>query len=202
MLRHGETEWNRQGRFQGLLDSDLTDRGRAQAVAMGAMLRSLGVSGASHAARTSPQGRARVTAQLALAGTGLSAQDDPRLVEIGMGDWTGLCRLEIDARWPGPAGEALFDFYARCPGGETLEAVAARAASVLADLDRPTVIVTHGITLRMLCALALGRPPAEGGLLLMRQGTVLRIAGGELSVMDPSGLPASVLNGNSRGPGG
>ena len=155
LLRHGQTEWNREGRFQGARDSRLTDLGRAQAMAMGSVLRDLGVGPGSHRALTSPQGRARATASLALQALNLEARDDPRLVEIGMGDWTGLTREEIDRRWPGPPGEPLLDFYARCPAGESLGELARRAEGVLATLERPTIIVTHGITLRVLCALAL-----------------------------------------------
>jgi glucosyl-3-phosphoglycerate phosphatase len=201
LLRHGQTEWNREGRFQGARDSRLTDLGRAQAVAMGDVLRDLGVGPGSHAALTSPQGRARETARIALGPLGVEAGEDPRLVEIGMGDWTGLTRAEIDGRWPSATGEALFDFYGRCPGGETFADLAGRAAAVLAALDRPTVIVTHGITLRVLCALALGRPVQEGGRLPTRQGAVHRISGGRMEVL-AADLPEPALAANPIRTGG
>ena len=201
LLRHGQTEWNREGRFQGARDSRLTDLGRAQAMAMGSVLRDLGVGPGSHRALTSPQGRARATASLALQALNLEARDDPRLVEIGMGDWTGLTREEIDRRWPGPPGEPLLDFYARCPAGESLGELARRAEGVLAALERPTVIVTHGITLRVLCALALGLPPEEGGRLPTRQGAVHRIVAGRLEVLGAD-LPAAALAANPSRTGG
>jgi probable phosphoglycerate mutase len=122
-------------------------------------------------------------------------------VEIGMGDWTGLTRAEIDERWPGRPGEALFDFYGRCPGGESLAELARRASEVLSDLERPTVIVTHGITLRVLCALALDLAVEEGGRLPIRQGAVHRIRSGCLEVLE-AGLPESVLAANPNGKGG
>ena len=183
LLRHGQTEWNREGRFQGARDSRLTELGRAQALAMGNVLRRLGVGAESHRALTSPQGRARDTAKLALGPLGLGAGDDPRLVEIGMGDWTGLTRADIDERWPGPPDEPLFDFYCRCPGGETFTDLARRAEEVLAGLDRPTVIVTHGITLRVLCALALGRDLPEAEHLIVPQGSVARIEDGRVVLL-------------------
>ncbi len=190
LLRHGQTEWNRDGRFQGALDSPLTPEGRAQARAMGRALADLGVGPATHRARTSPQGRAAVTALLALAPLGLGATEDPRLAEIGMGDWTGLTRAEIAARWPGPEGEGFLAFYARCAGGEPLEAVAARARAALAALDGPAVVVTHGVTLRLLCAAAMGHGLAEAEGYALRQGCVVRLAGGRMEVLEP-GLPGA-----------
>jgi len=201
LLRHGQTEWNSEGRFQGARDSRLTRLGRAQAASMAAVLRDLGVAPGSHAALTSPQGRARETARLALDPLGIKAGEDRRLVEIGMGGWTGLTRAEIDGRWPGPPREELLDFYARCPGGEPLRDLAQRAGAVLARLERPTVIVTHGITLRVLCALALGLPAEEGGRLETRQGCVHRIVAGRMEVLAPA-LPAPELGDNPSRTGG
>lgn len=202
VLRHGETEWNRDGRFQGARDSPLTSRGRKQARELGRLLARLGVSPRSHAALVSPQGRALETAQIALGPLGIAAAEDPRLVEIGMGDWTGLKRAEIAARWPGPPGEGVLTFYARCPGGEALDAVAERAHAVLAGLEGPTVIVTHGITLRVLCALALGRglDAAEG--IAVPQGSLVRITGGQIAVIGPEALPQDAGDGSPRMTGG
>lgn len=187
ILRHGETEWNREGRFQGALDSALTGRGRAQAEALGRLLASLGVAPRSHGAITSPQGRARETARIALGPLGFEAAEDLRLAEIGMGIWSGLCHGEVASRWPGPEGEPILDFYARCPEGEGLASVAARAGAALSELDRPTVIVTHGITLRVLCALALGGDLSEAGRVVVPQGSVARVAGGRLDIVSPQG---------------
>lgn len=185
LLRHAETEWNREGRFQGALDSPLTEQGREQAAALGAVLSGLGVTPGTHAALTSPQGRARATARIALGPLGVPVGEDERLAEIGMGAWTGLRRAEIDARWPGPDAEPILDFYARCPDGEAVAAVASRAGAVLAGLDRPTIIVTHGITLRVLCALALGRDLTEAGAITIPQGSLARVAGHRFEVVSP-----------------
>ena len=186
LLRHGETAWNAEGRAQGdRLDSPLTGRGRAQATAMGGLLAGLGVGPGTHAALASPLGRARETAALALGPLGLRARPDARLREIGVGAWAGLTWAEIAARWPGVPGEALFDFYERCEGGEGIAAVAARAGAVLVDLRGPAVLVTHGITLRVLAALALGLAPEAGGEgPHLPQGTVLRLRAGRLQRHD------------------
>jgi len=154
ILRHGETLWNVEGRFQGALDSPLTPRGESQAISMGHALRSLGVAGFRWL--SSPAPRAVRTATLARGAP--PDATDPRLIEIGMGDWSGLTREEIDARWPGPEDEDMMTFYARIPNGESLPAVAARAAALLAALDGPTILVTHGLTSRILRGLILGLP--------------------------------------------
>lgn len=204
LLRHGETEWNREGRFQGARDSGLTDRGRAQAAALGSLLARRGVGPRTHDALTSPQGRARETARIALRPLGLDPLEEPRLAEIGMGAWTGLLRSEIDARWPGPGDEPTLAFYARCPEGEGLGAVAARAGAVLAGVKRPTVIVTHGITLRVLGALALGLGPAGAELIAVPQGCLARLAGGRLQVLAPGArdLPPLAAGGSPGTRGG
>lgn len=202
VLRHGETEWNRAGRFQGASDSALTERGRAQALALGRLLGMRGVSPRTHDALTSPQGRARETARIALGPLGFAPADDPRLAEIRIGAWTGLDRAEIAARWPGPPDEPVLAFYRRCPGGETLEEVAARVGGVLAGAARPLVIVTHGITLRVLCALALGGSVEDAEAVRVPQGCLARVAEGRLQVLGPEGLPPRAAAGSPGATGG
>jgi broad specificity phosphatase PhoE len=201
LLRHGQTEWNREGRFQGVRDSRLTELGRAQAAGMGALLRDLRVGPGTHQALTSPQGRARETTRIALGPLGVEVGEDERLVEIGMGAWTGLTRAEIDARWPGEPGEGLLAFYARCPEGEPLSDVARRAGALLDGLSRPTILVTHGITLRVLCALAQGLGAEEGEALETRQGCLHRIVAGRMEVLAPA-LPGPMLADNPTRTGG
>ncbi len=192
VMRHGETEWNVAGRFQGGLDSPLTARGRAQAVAMGRALTAQGLAG--HRWISSPLARATLTAELAR-GTPPD-MTDPRLAEIGMGDWAGLTRADIDTRWPGPPGEGLMDFYSRVVGGEPLQAVATRVAAFLATLDGPAVIVTHGITSRFLRGAMLGLPPDRLGDLPGGHGIVFRCSPGQVDVaVSVDRLPDSATGG-------
>jgi probable phosphoglycerate mutase len=179
LLRHGETVWNAAGRLQGALDSPLTPRGQAQARAMGRALASLGVSARSHRWISSPLGRAVQTAELARGAPpdGL----DARLAEIGMGDWAGLTLTDIDARWPGPPGEGLVDFYARVPGGESFASLTTRVRAALDDLRTPSVIVTHGITSRFLRGAVLGLPPAALGDLPGGHGVIFHCANGRVT---------------------
>jgi probable phosphoglycerate mutase len=177
VLRHGETEWNVAGRFQGGLDSALTPRGAAQANAMGQALARLGVT-TTHRWISSPAPRAIRTAELAR-GAPPDALD-PRLTEIGMGDWSGLTRTDIDTRWPGPPDEDLMSFYARVPGGEQLAAVARRITALLTALDGPAVLVTHGITSRFLRGAVLGLPPQSLGTLPGGHGVIFRCTHGRV----------------------
>lgn len=194
VMRHGETEWNRGGRMQGAFDSPLTMRGLWQARAMGALLAARGVtcSGAGSEWRlwSSPQGRCIETARIAF---GCAPSCDPRLSEIGMGDWAGLSRAEIAAGWPGPPDEHFLELYARIPDGESFAALGARVRDFLADLDGPAVIVTHGMTSRMLRAVALAVAPGDvpGG-----QGVVHHLARGRADVLYPDGPGRAGAAGN------
>jgi len=84
VLRRGGTEWNREGRWQGALDSDLTNTWLMQAVAIGESLGAFGVSPENHRGTDSPQGRTWETAELALVLLGITATviDDLREIEI------------------------------------------------------------------------------------------------------------------------
>ena len=182
ILRHGETEWNRAGRMQGALDSPLTDRGRAQAAAQRAILHRHGVLGGQggHAIITSPQGRALATARIIAQGTTAGRpRTDARLREIGMGRWTGRARADLAAIHPEffAAQAPPLGYYDHAPGGEGLGPLAARLRGFLSGLRGPAVIVTHGITSRVLRCLALGLPIADFGRLDGGQGVVYRISG-------------------------
>ncbi|KAA9008957.1 histidine phosphatase family protein [Histidinibacterium aquaticum] len=196
VIRHGETEWNRIGRWQGALDSPLTEKGRAQAHSMARALAALGIEGRTHALLHSPQGRAMATALPIAEACGLEPVPDERLREIGVGLWAGLTREEADARWPAPdPHEHFLDRYARAPEGEPFSALWARVTGLLASLDRPTVLVTHGITSRFLRTAALGLGidrlhEVPGG-----QGVIFRIREGRQEVIDPASLAPGVASG-------
>ena len=155
VIRHGQTEWNLAGRWQGDLDSPLTAQGIAQAKAVGAQLGRLGITPASHRFYTSPMGRARATAQLMTGGQAVVVED-ARLREISVGRWTGATRDEIRAQTDLHADTHFLDFYAAAPGGEPFAVMQDRCAAFLDALTGPSVIVTHGITSRFLRTLAMG----------------------------------------------
>jgi probable phosphoglycerate mutase len=184
VLRHGQTEWNRAGRMQGWADSPLTGEGRAQAVHQGLILQQLRVGDA--ALRVSPLGRAMATAKLALPDRPeADFVADARLKEIDVGDWQGRTRPEMVAERPELfAGTKMLDWYDHAPGGEGFAGLEARCRAFLADLTGPTVVVTHGITSRMLRALALGLVPPDIEAVPGGQGVVHVVEDGRAQVFE------------------
>jgi probable phosphoglycerate mutase len=122
LVRHGETHWNREGRFQGQIDIPLNERGRAQAAAAGTFL----AGETLNRAYTSSMARPRQTAEAILAHQPKPVQltSVDGLVEIAHGDWEGCLEEDIRRRWP----ELLFDWQTapervQMPGGETIQQV-------------------------------------------------------------------------------
>jgi probable phosphoglycerate mutase len=159
LVRHGETEWSRDGRHTGRSDIDLTDRGRRQAEATGQRL-----AGASWSlVLTSPLRRAFDTCRLA--GLGDRAAPDDDLMEWDYGEYEGLTTPEICARDP-----SWSLWREGCPGGEMPDDVGGRADRVLERLRAPSgdaVVFAHGHILRVLAARWVGEPAAFGARLML-----------------------------------
>ncbi len=183
VLRHGETEWNRAGRWQGDLDSPLTEVGRQQAQSMAAALSAAGVGADTHDLFASPLGRARTTAAFVSAAVGIDVIEDARLREISVGQWTGQRADDVMAEAALPEDAPLLSLYEHAPGGEGFEALWNRASGVLEALDRPAVLVTHGITSRFLRTIAMGWTMAELNELPGGQGVIYRVRDGEHTVL-------------------
>lgn len=178
ILRHGETEWNAAGRLQGRHDSPLTPRGRAQAQAQRDILRAEDLEGFT--AFSSPQGRAFQTAAIALEGQVENIHTDDRLSEIGLGEWAGEDRAALIAR---EAVADAFALYERAPDGEGFARLQTRCRAFLESLDTPAVIVTHGITSRMLRLILLGRDITDLAHLEGGQGVVFRLHDGNQTLL-------------------
>lgn len=183
ILRHGETEWNVEGRLQGHLDSALTETGLRQARAQGVILESCLPVGTSVAALSSPSGRAWETATVAVAGLGLEVVAEPDLREIDMGAWHGQLISELAARLPEDMTDDPHLWKFTAPGGERLEQMEARLSGLLDRLEGPTVMVTHGVTSRALRCLALGLPLERMGELPGGQGVVHHVKDGVARVI-------------------
>lgn len=148
LLRHGQTEWNRDRRLQGQGDSPLTSLGKAQARAMGQAARAALGAGVRPRLMASPLGRTLATADLVAFELGISAAPltDPRLMELHFGSWEGLTGPEtidtlthLEPHWR----------YFHSPDGERHEVIMARVRSWLeefADRPEPLVVVSHGLT--------------------------------------------------------
>ena len=158
LIRHGETAWNADGRFQGQQNTPLNDTGRRQAriVAQALADRRFDII------YTSDLARAAETAEIVAAYHRLPLIRDVRLREAFFGEWEGLAMPEISARWPGVLAAWRADsLRTRPPGGETLEQVQQRMIDFLADAlrqhpDGEICIVGHGGSLRAIVAYALG----------------------------------------------
>tara|TARA_R110000787_G_scaffold104370_3_gene211389 strand:+ start:611 stop:1186 length:576 start_codon:yes stop_codon:yes gene_type:complete len=175
ILRHGETEWNAQNRLQGRFDSALTAAGKAQAHTQHGILRTRDLTG--FMALTSPQGRAFHTASIALEGLVDGIETDGCLREIGVGDWAGRSRADLMALVPD--ARDTFDLYERAPGGEGVSALRSRCTDFLDGLNQPAVLVTHGITSRMIRLIVLGLPDAHLRDLPGGQGVVFHLEDGQ-----------------------
>ena len=173
ILRHGETTWNATGRLQGHFHADLTARGRAQAQAQRQILQSENLSGFQ--ALSSPQGRALETAEIAVAGLVKEILTDSALAEVGLGDWAGMSRGDLITQTGVRDG---FDLYDYAPGGEGLTALHARCTAFLNRLVRPSVLITHGITSRMLRLILTGRPISDLRCIAGGQGVVFHLKDG------------------------
>jgi broad specificity phosphatase PhoE len=122
LIRHGETEWNAEGRFQGQLDSPLTQRGCEQAAQVGQLLARAMARRNGVPMHVSPLGRARATAKIVRQYADCATSVlEPRIEEVTTGSWDGLSHMDIDAGWPGLLnGSSAFDWYFRAPDGEFL----------------------------------------------------------------------------------
>lgn len=147
-LRHGETDWNVEGRLQGQRDIPLNDKGRGQARRNGEALKARLGDPAAWDFVASPLGRARETMEIARRAMGLDPlayRLDDRLKEIAFGEWEGYTGDDIERLHPELAAARRADKWAFLPpGGESYRILSDRVAAWLAGLDRPTVAVAHG----------------------------------------------------------
>ena len=188
-IRHGETAWNAEGRFQGSQDIPLNELGRKQAVASGEILaRVLARDGRGPASLpyvASPLGRARTTMELLrgvlqLPATGYSVDD--RLREIGYGQWEGLTLPEMALNDPATfAARNIDKWVIAAPSGESYVSVTLRMRQWFDSLAGDTVTVAHGGTMRALMV-ALGvAPPLQAADTPIGQGVVYVFRDGALT---------------------
>ena len=170
-LRHGETEWNRERRIQGQLESVLTEKGVAHAHTQARLIKPILDAGLQ--CFVSPLKRAMQTAEIALHGHDMTV--DERLMEIHVGDWQGELRDNIVGNKTLP----ILDLYASAPNGEGFDRFEARIKSFLDDLAGPSVIVAHGMWGQVMRGLIQGRPRAEMSGLSNHQGCIYVLENGQ-----------------------
>jgi probable phosphoglycerate mutase len=196
LVRHGRTEFNAEGRFQGHCDSPLTPLGVQQAEGYGQLLKGLIADPAAWTLVASPLGRAVQTAEIIAAALGLPMgfPRDPRLAEIGMGSWDGLTGEEIEMVSPGVLkGSSRYDFFFRAPDGEGYAAFAARLGDWLDEAvqdGRPRIVVSHGVAGRVLRGLYARMDPDAALKLDAPQDALFRLSQGQIERIDCAAAPA------------
>jgi len=158
-VRHGETDWNAERRYQGQRDIPLNDTGRAQARRNGASLACLMPALASFDFVASPLGRAVETMQIVRQELGLERDvftRDDRLRELSYGAWEGRLASDLAAEDPGYARRHLDPLGFRPPDGESYADLMRRTGAWLDEVQRDTVVVSHGGVSRALRAEILG----------------------------------------------
>ena len=131
IVRHGQTDWNVEGRYQGQADRPLNAVGLAQAQQAAEQLRRRDFA----AIYSSDLQRARVTAEIIAGQLGLPVQVDRRLREVNQGEWEGLLTADIEQRYAEEWAERRADrLHAAPPGGESLAQVAARVLEGVSDI--------------------------------------------------------------------
>jgi broad specificity phosphatase PhoE len=149
LARHGETDWNREGRWQGWADPPLNEAGREQARELAEQLRSMPFD----AVYSSDLRRAHETAEIVAAPHEVPVITDRGLREIDVGSWSGLTRAEIEERFPDGSR----------PDGETREQHLERVLATVERIARAhsgarLLVVSHGGTMRALRSHASDEP--------------------------------------------
>jgi broad specificity phosphatase PhoE len=156
LARHGETDWNRDGRWQGHSNTSLNRRGKEQARKLAEEL-----SEEIDVVYSSDLARARETAEIVAGRLGLDVSVDERLRERGFGSWEGLTRPEIEerdaealARWRAGNGHGAHD-------AEPYDVFAERMRDFLDDViqrhpGERVLVIAHGGSIRVIHAIATG----------------------------------------------
>ena len=188
LVRHGESTWNAESRWQGAADPPLSDLGERQAIAAVPAVAALAIT----ALVTSDLVRAQRTAAL-VAPPGIEIDLEPAFRERNAGEWTGLTRAEIEERFPGDLAA-----WRSPPGFEQDEPLLARVVPALTALlaaDGVVLVVTHGGVIRTV-ERVLGAPsvavPNLGGRWVHSDGAGGLALGERDLLIDPDEVPLTI----------
>lgn len=175
LIRHGETDWNRSGRFQGQSDTPLNDRGLAQAADTAAAARDWNLT----AIYASPLSRTMQVAEALSQELGLPVIRQAGLKEMALGELEGIQGEAMRAGWP-----EVYAAWRDCPaevvmpGGESLAELQERAWQVILDLEQQhgpednLALISHNFAIRALCARLLEMPLANFHRMHLSLGSV------------------------------
>lgn len=186
LVRHGETDWNREGRFQGKMDIPLNSLGRDQAAAAAKALESADID----IVVSSPLSRAAETALSTASFAGLRVEVDEDLKEIDHGLWEGHTAEEVEKLWPGMLGTwHSHPEKVIMPEGESLEDVQNRAWAALEDLfpapGERIALFSHDAVIKVLLCRVLGCP--------LSSFWRFRIANGSITLLEADAKGISLL---------
>ena len=184
LIRHGQTDWNAEGRFQGSVDIPLNDIGRGQAKRNGIAFKAEIPKVEGWRFVSSPLSRARETMEILRANAGLDPKNyelEPQLREVSYGDWERHTIEEILKTNPeGIAARAGNKWGFVPPNGESYLMLANRVQTVLAAMDRPAVITAHGGVLRSIYYLIGDMDAEDAAIAEVPQDQFLFVDGSEL----------------------
>jgi broad specificity phosphatase PhoE len=181
-IRHGETDWNREGRLQGQRDIPLNAKGRDQALGAGRLLQPLLSDAAAFTFCASPLQRARETMLLVRNASGLVPSDafimDDRLRELTFGGWEGLTWREVRENDPIAAQRRRLDkWHFVPPQGESYAMLRERVQPWLETLNGNVIAVAHGGVARVLLAVLGGVSHDDAAAATIHQGRLLVFRG-------------------------
>lgn len=185
-VRHGQTDWNAEMRFQGQRDIPINALGEQQAARNGAMLKSLLPEPEAFDYVASPLARTRRTMEIIRTGLSMPVdgyRTDDRLLELNYGDFEGLTLDEMPRLYGEMSAARNRNKWEFVPPGDKAESYAMQArrfAPWLEAVREPTICVTHGGILRCIWHIAGGLAPDEAGTLTIHQDKILCLKDGQL----------------------
>jgi broad specificity phosphatase PhoE len=181
LVRHGETDWNAEGRLQGGQNIPLNDIGRSQAKEAAGRLRDQALNCDILDYVCSPMQRARETMEILRAALGMQPHAyhvETTLSEITFGDWEGMTWREVRKADPDRASCRERDKWSYMPpNGESYAMLCERIRPWLVSLQRPTLAVSHGGIARAILALTAAVRPLDAATTDIWQGKILKIVG-------------------------
>ncbi len=185
-IRHGETDWNAVQRYQGQTDIPLNATGRGQAARNGHVLgQHLGTAKSSLDYVASPLSRASETMRIARQEMGLARdgfRTDDRLMEQNYGHWEGQLWQELPHIDPEGFAARERDKWGWQPkGGESYKMLAERVSGWLAEVERDTVVASHGALSRALRSLVVDMPVQQVAMLEVPQDKVMVVRPGSIT---------------------
>lgn len=187
LIRHGETEFNVEGKFQGQSNSPLTENGKDQIYQVARMLKmELGDDIHNWEIISSPLGRAMDSTKIlceTLAYDLTKVQTDERPAEVSVGDWAGLYIEDIKAQWPRLLeGTNHYNWYFNSLGGERYADVEGRVKAFLESVKdkEKLIVVAHGVTSRIIRGLYQNLDKDEALSLEVAHETFFKLADGDV----------------------